>query len=198
MGRLKRAALLTRLMERLRERGSWCGETHVQKAAFLVQELMELPLELEFVLYRYGPYSFDLRDELTGLRADGLVRLDPQGPWGPRCVPTEHSAYIQGLYSHTLARHEDRLTFVADALGDKGVAALERLATAFYALGRSETGGNVEQKVAWMTRRKPHIPVDLATTAFEEARHLVQQSWSVPSQVAQSPQQGASRPTVRP
>ena len=176
MDKLKRAALLTRLMERLRERDSWCGETHVQKAAFLAQELMKIPLELEFVLYRHGPYSFDLRDELTGLRADGLVRLDPQGPWGPHFVPTEHSAYIQGLYPHTLQQYEGTLTFVAAALGDKGVAALERLATAFYALERPETGDTVEQKVAWIRKRKPHIPVDLATTAFDEARHLVEEA----------------------
>lgn len=173
MDRLRRAALLTRLMERLRERDSWCGETHVQKAAFLVQELMKIPLELEFVLYRHGPYSFDLRDELTGLRADGLVRLDPQGPWGPHFVPTEHSAYIQGLYPRTLQQYEGRVTFVAAALGDKGVAALERLTTAFYALKRPETGNTVEQRVAWIRKRKPHISVDLATTAFDEASNLV-------------------------
>ena len=176
MDRLKRAAVLTRLMERLREHGSWCGETHVQKATFLVQELMELPLELEFVLYRHGPYSFDLRDELTALRADGLVRLDPQGWWGPHCIPTEHSAYIQGLYPHTLRQYEDRLTFVATTLGDKGVAALERLTTAYYALVRPETGGAVAQKVVWMTKRKPHIPAELAATAFDGAQRLVEES----------------------
>ena len=176
MDKLKRVAVLTRVMERLREHGSWCGETHVQKAVFLAQELMELPLELEFVLYRHGPYSFDLRDELTGLRADGLVRLEPQGRWGPHFVPTEHSAYIQRLYPNTLRRYDDRLTFVAAALGDKGVTALERLTTAYYALVRPETGDAVEQKVAWMTRRKPHIPADLAAAAFERARQLVQES----------------------
>ena len=176
MGRLKRAALLTRLMERLRERDSWCGETHVQKAVFLVQELMKVPLELKFILYKHGPYSFDLRDELTGLRADGLLRLDPQWPWGPHFVPTEHSAYIQGLYPHTLQRYEESLTFVASALGDKDVDALERLATAFYALRRPDTGDTVEHKVAWIRKRKPHIPIDIATTAFEEARQLVQEA----------------------
>ena len=163
-------------MEQLRERNSWCGETHVQKAVFLVQELMRVPLELDFVLYRYGPYSFDLRDELTGLRADGLVRLDPQWPWGPHFVPTEHCAYIQGLYPRTLQRYEARLMFVAAALDSKGVTALERLATAFYALERPETGDTVEQKVAWIRKRKPHVPVDLAVGAFDEAAHLVQKA----------------------
>lgn len=176
MGKLKRAALLTKLMAQLREHNSWCGETHVQKAVFLVQELMQIPLELEFLLYRHGPYSFDLRDELTGLRADGLVRLEPRWPWGPHFVPTEHSAYIQGLYPCTLRRYEERLMFVAAALGSKGVAALERLATAFYALDRPETGDTVVQKVAWIRRRKPHVTEDLATTAFAEAKQLVHEA----------------------
>ena len=176
MGRLKRAAVLTRLMERLREHGSWCGETHVQKAAFLAQELMQIPLELEFVLYRHGPYSFDLRDELTGLRGDGLVRLQPRGTSGPSFVATEHSAYIQGLYPRTLQRYEDSLTFVAATLGNKGVASLERLATAFYARQRKETGETVKQKVAWVRERKRHIPEDLAATAFEEVEHMVQEA----------------------
>ena len=174
MGRLKRAALLTRLMEWMREHGSWCGETHLQKAAFLAQELMGVPLELEFVLYRHGPYSFDLRDELTGLRGDGLVRLEPRGAWGPSFVATEHSAYIQGLYPRTLQRYEDSLTFVAAALGNKGVAALERLTTAYYARQREATGATVEQKVAWLTERKPHIPEELATSAFDEVERMVQ------------------------
>ena len=176
MGRLKRAALLTRLMERLRERESWCGETHVQKAAFLAQELMEIPLDREFVLYRHGPYSFDLRDDLTGLRADGLVRLEPQTPWGPRFVLTEQSAYIQRLYPRTLERYEKGLTFVAAALGNRGVAALERLATAFYAHQRQETGETVEEKAAWIRQRKQHISMDLATTALEEVERIVREA----------------------
>lgn len=176
MGRLKRAALLTRLMERLRENGSWCGETHVQKAAFLVQELMGIPLDLEFVLYRHGPYSFDLRDELTGLRADGLVRLEPQRSWGARLAPTEQSAYIRELYPRTLKVYEESLNFVAVELGDKGVAALECLTTAFYAYRRPEAGETVERRVAWVRERKPHIPAHLAMTAFKDVERMVQEA----------------------
>ena len=83
MDRLRRAALLTRLIELLRKKGSWCGETHIQKSTFFVQNLMKVPLSFDFILYKHGPFSFDLRDELTGLRADGLIRLEPQWPYGP-------------------------------------------------------------------------------------------------------------------
>ena len=120
MERLKRAAVLARLLERLRERGSWCGETHVQKAAFFLQEMMQVPLGFTFIMYRYGPYSFELRDDLTGLRADELVRLEPQFPYGPRIGLTERSSYIQEIYPRTLATYDREINVVTKWLGPKG------------------------------------------------------------------------------
>ena len=60
MDRLRRAALLTRLIQRLRDRGSWCGETHLQKASLLLQDLTGVPLGFDYILYKHGPFSFDL------------------------------------------------------------------------------------------------------------------------------------------
>ena len=97
MDRMRTAALLTRLMEELRNKESWCGETHVQKVAFFAQELTGIPMNFEFILYKHGPFSFDLRDELTALRADGLLKLETQWPYGPRISPTQQGEYIKSL-----------------------------------------------------------------------------------------------------
>ncbi len=78
MDRLRNAALLTRLIEGLCSNGDWYGETHVQKTTFFVQELMGVPLGFRFILYKHGPFSFGLRDELTALRADGMLELEPR------------------------------------------------------------------------------------------------------------------------
>ena len=64
MTRLQRVAVLTKLTEKLHESGSWCGETHLQKAAYFLQELFNVLLVYEFILYKHGPFSFALRDEL--------------------------------------------------------------------------------------------------------------------------------------
>jgi uncharacterized protein YwgA len=69
MDRLWRASLLLTMNEELRRAGSWAGETHMQKAIFFLQELIKVPLGFEFLLYKHGPFSFDLRDELTFMRA---------------------------------------------------------------------------------------------------------------------------------
>ena len=74
MDRLQRTALIFELTKKMRERGSWCGETHLQKATFWAEECFSLPLGFDFILYKHGPFSFDLRDELTSMRCRALVR----------------------------------------------------------------------------------------------------------------------------
>jgi hypothetical protein len=176
MDRLRRAAILTKLIQRLRERGSWCGETHVQKATFFLQQLMQVPLDLDFILYKHGPFSFDLRNELTGLRADDLVTLEPQWPYGPRIAPTNRSAYIERLYSKTLGKYEDQISFVAEKLGDKDVAELERLATAFYITEQLGTDSSVKERAARLTEVKPHIPRDLAVAAVTAVDSVIEEA----------------------
>ena len=48
MNRMAKAALLMQLLNEMRQRGSWCGETHVQKSVYLLQELFGVPLEFQF------------------------------------------------------------------------------------------------------------------------------------------------------
>ena len=176
MDRLKRAALLTRLMERLRQEGSWCGETHVQKATLFLQDLMHVPLGFDFILYKHGPFSFDLRDEITSLRADELVNLEPQRPYGPRIATTERSKYIQGLYSKTLEKYDHGISFVADKLGNKGVEDLERLATALYLTQRAESGTSIEKRAEKLAALKPHIARNDAVVATMEVDKIIAQA----------------------
>ena len=156
MDRMKKAGLLTRLIEELRNNGSWCGETHVQKATFFAQELTKIPLDFDFILYKHGPFSFDLRDELTALRADGLLKLEMQWPYGPRISPTQQSEYIKSLYPMTLKKHETAVAFVTNRLSNKGVSELERLATAFY-VNLREDKTSVDERATRLTELKPHI-----------------------------------------
>ena len=173
MDRLRKAALLTRLIEQLRKEGSWCGETHVQKAALFLQDLMRVPLELEFILYKHGPFSFDLRSELTSLRADELVKLEPQWGYGPRIATTDQSGYIQGLFSKTLGKYDERISFIAQKLGRRGVSELERLATAFYVTERPDGHSSVEERAAKLITLKPHVGRDEALAAVAEVDGII-------------------------
>jgi hypothetical protein len=173
MDRIKKAALLLKLIDKLHEKGSWCGETHIQKATFFLQELMKVPTGFDFILYKHGPFSFDLRDELTALRADSLIGLEPHWPYGPRIVPKDLSEYIQKTYSKTLTKYENSIDFVAKKLGNQGVADLERLATALYVTLSTATGTPVNERAQELTRLKPHIAPESAQIAMEEIDKII-------------------------
>ena len=185
MDRLPKAAIVTKLAKRLRHYGSWCGATHIVKAMYLLQELLEVPAGFDFVLYKHGPYSFDLGDELTSLRADGLLALEPQSvPYGPRFAVTPLTRRLHATFPKTLAKYADSIEFVAKALGDKRVDELERVATALFVTKRrqSDHDGSIQGRAKCLNRLKPHVSVDAATQAVEEIDRL-----SAQVQAAQKP-----------
>ncbi len=175
MDRLRKAALLTRLIEGLCGKGDWCGETHVQKTAFFVQELMGVPLGFQFILYKHGPFSFGLRDELTALRADGLLELKPR-LYGAQLVPTKQCEYIQGFYPKTLAKYEKSIGFVVEKFGGKGVVELERLATAFYVGKRWGEEASIDSRAKKVTELKPHITLERARDAVREVDRIASEA----------------------
>lgn len=57
MDKLAQEAVLIGLARRLDEHGSWSGETHLQKAAYLLHELLDVQFGFDFILYKHGPFS---------------------------------------------------------------------------------------------------------------------------------------------
>jgi hypothetical protein len=78
-----------------------------------------VPLGFTFILYKHGPFSFDLRDELTAERADGLLKLDVQPGYGPRFEATPQGDLISGKFSVTLRRYTPQIDFIAHHVGKK-------------------------------------------------------------------------------
>lgn len=166
MNREKRDAILIRLTEALHEKGSWCGETHVQKAVYFLQEMVGVDLGFDFILYKHGPFSFDLRDELMTMRAEGMVTFQVKhDQYGPSILPESSAESLKKRFPNTLRNHEPRIIFVANKFESKPVTELERIGTAFYVV--RDLGGTVD--IAKCARRvneiKPHIPIDEASEA---------------------------------
>ncbi len=172
MKRLQQAAVLVELADEMREQGSWCGETHIQKSTYFLQTLFDPELEFEFILYRHGPFSFDLRDELMSLRADGILQLEPQPyPYGPRLRPTATGEGLKETYPKTLRERRASIAFIAQRLGPKDVNQLERIATALYAT-QEEPEAPPEARARAISDLKPHIPQARALAAIEELDEL--------------------------
>lgn len=167
MDRMKRAVIVTELADRLRSAGSWCGETHMQKAVYFLQELLKVPMGYNFILYKHGPFSFDLRHELAELRADRLLQLRAFPPYGPSLLSTHAAEQLKNGFPQTLRRYNEQIDFVSNHLGKKGVAELERLATALY-VTRNAGLRSSEDRAKHIHKLKPHVRLDLALDAVSQ------------------------------
>jgi len=165
MERLQRSAVMLSLIEKLKANGSWCGETHIQKATYFLKDLLKVPLDYEFILYKHGPYSFDLSDEMTAMRADSLIKLQPMHPYGPSYTLGDGSSLIKERFPKTTIKYMKQIEFVANKLGPNNVASLERLATALY-VTLNEEMCDTDKRAQCITEIKPHI-------RFEDAREAV-------------------------
>jgi len=169
VNRLAQEAIIVGLARRLHDRGSWAGETHLQKATYLLHELWDVPFDFEFILYKHGPFSFELRDELGSMRADHLLTREPQAPpYGPRILVTERGGELEERFGRTMERYGAALDWVADRLGDRGVSELERLATALWVTRELPEDSTVADRAAALTSVKPHVSsTDAAETVGE-------------------------------
>ena len=174
MKRGQRFAMLLLLDKEMLREGSWCGETHIQKGTFLLQELLSLESDYQFVLYKHGPFSFELRDDLSEMQADGLLNLVArQQGYGPSYLPSGEADEFLTRYPRTTSRFEAPVKLIAKKLGDRGVAELERISTALFIKNRSELT-SIRDRAAELVRLKPHISASDALTATEDVDRLVE------------------------
>jgi hypothetical protein len=162
---LKQRALLVALLNQMQKHGSWCGETQIQKTVYFGKELSHLPFEYEFILYKHGPFSFDLRDELVSMQADDLLRQAMQPyPYGPSFVPGGLADTVLARFPQTIKQYSPHMAFLAKEIGKKKVAELEKIATALFI---TKQHGNISERARAraLTDVKPHITRDEAVEA---------------------------------
>lgn len=180
MNRRAQEAVLVGLARRLQDRGSWSGETHLQKATYLLHDLFEIPFDFKFILYKHGPFSFELRDELGSMRTDRLLEREIQPPpYGPRIIVTERGRELEQQFARTLERYGPALDWVADQLGDRGVIELERLATALWVTREIGEAASVDARARRLHEIKPHVTIDDAEEAVREIDGMLEAAASM-------------------
>ena len=173
MNKGKRFAIVLNVSSELLKRGSWCGETHIQKAVFLLQQLLGVDIDCDFILYKHGPFSFELRDSLTEMIANGLIEeVIRKADYGPTLIPAAESDRFLERFPKTLAKYSSQIQFIANWIRDKNVGELERLTTAAYVI-QSHENVDYEEIAHEIIRVKPHISMQEARGAIGEAQLMI-------------------------
>ena len=165
----ERRTLVSALVKTMRDKDSWAGETHIQKCIFFLQEMLNVPLGYQFVLYKHGPYSFDLRNELAAMRALLYLEVEPRSGYGP--------SFTLGHWgqraAETPSSYSDAVEFVCDEISTKDVRRLERISTAFFIQSEPDNSELNSVEVAKrVIELKPHISFGEARVAVSEVAGL--------------------------
>lgn len=166
MASLHQYAVILALAHSLYEKGSWCGETHLQKAMYFLHEFSKSNINVEFTLYKHGPYSFDFHDQLGELRNLGLITHEYIPPYGPRHKVTARGEWLIDNQKETIKEYFCSLNLVAECLGGKNVKELEKLSTALF-VWRENPKASIEDRAKRLSEIKPHIAVDEAETTTQ-------------------------------
>lgn len=165
---LRLNAVVVSLVGEMIKSGSWCGETHIQKVAYFLQRVTGVPIGYDFVLYKHGPYSFELHDDLTAMRANHFLKIKSRDPYGPSFLKGDLGNAVTDRFPDTLARFKPHIEFIAKDLGHKGVVELERLATALFVTPEEPAyQASVDERARRVMKLKPHIPLNTAIGAVE-------------------------------
>ena len=180
MNREQRSAILTALIRSLDANGSWCGETHIQKATYHLQKLFNLDLGEPFILYKHGPYSFELTEELALLRSDKVLKLVPMPfPYGPKIVLGELGEKTIRENRAIVDRFTPAIEFVGKRLADKKVADLEKLATALYVTLEFLSSESEAKRAKKIHELKPHVTIQEAKDAVSEIEQIRKEARSL-------------------
>jgi|GEM_PF-2441600 len=132
METMERNALLLKLIDKIVEIDGNTNEAYLQKYVYILQELMEVPLNFEYILYLNSPYSFYLPESLTSMQADELLSIEINRCTRPSYVSTEWGKRFQTRYPTTMSKYASEIDFVVQYLCSHKIRLLGHVATTLF------------------------------------------------------------------
>jgi uncharacterized protein YwgA len=164
-----RCALVVELVKRLRARGSWCGETHLQKAVFIIQDLTASNFGYKFIVYKHGPYSFEFNSDLNSMHSAEIVEYQfPRNGYGPTIIPTTLGERVLETHLENISEYNGTINFLANWFANNDVRYLEKIATAYYVTKKNPRDPS-SQRAKTVNALKPHVDM----LSAEEAVRVV-------------------------
>ena len=131
MKAIDRIYVITRIVQKSPK----IGKTAIMKCLYLVQTLKNVPLDYDFEIYTYGPYSSSVMDEIDCARQMGLINVSgmiyPSGQFG---YSIECSEQGKGALekSKMVVEYASAIDEVTLEFGSKTATELELLSTILF------------------------------------------------------------------
>jgi uncharacterized protein len=140
------------------------GKIQLQKLVYFAQN-NGLPLKYTFQIYHYGPYSFELSNDLGSLDALEIVNIqnDPNGYGFQVSTGKFADKFVLPV------KYQKKLDRVIDQFGSESTAKLEVKATIHFVSSVVTSKKQIIEKVHAL---KPRYTKDFIRQSYSELKHL--------------------------
>ena len=180
MNESEREALVLEMVERATVRGGGTAEPRLHAYSFFLQEIRGVPTEYEF--YRsFGcwPEARDLLGDISGLRAQRMLRPVPIGP-GYEITTAATTKWTRDNYSYIVDKYDEDLEVVLNRFALVEDFRLKLLASALLLSMKGEPTD--EEVVTWLGYGYVNFPEELGWEVLREIREFAHSSgWKRPA-----------------
>ena len=155
------------LLGALKDKNGWAGMIHLQKGCYIAQRMLGVPLDYKFIQHVYGPYAFDLRDEIRMLN-DSFILSKGFPPVGYGCAYDFYEdveKWVEAKKDNY--KFKDEINFIAGWFLDKKIGRLEKLAAA-YMINEKYPDAGLEERIKKLLGWKPFTTEPEALSCFED------------------------------
>jgi len=132
------------------------GRTHIQKTLFVANELYDLHIPFHFILYKHGPYSFDVDSAIQEMKSYRAISIEPVPGYGVSITPDKGKHFVEEYGGELDQRPTQAITEVSRFLAQMHVKELERIATAVWIYFR-ENIREPDRISERLRQLKPHV-----------------------------------------
>ena len=168
----KRHRLILLVLNCLKEHGSWAGKTHLIKTLYLLKALSKQKIPFDFILYKHGPYSFDIEDELAVMKSYSAIASDTIiNGYGESLIPGSNSSITEKRVKMD-KKTKYEIQEICKLVGTKNVRELECLATITWII-KNDKIKDQQDVFNKLNYYKPHISDEEALTAFNKIQNFL-------------------------
>lgn len=167
----KKHSFILSVIENLQKYGSWTGKTHIQKTSFLLKVLSKIEVPFRFVLYKHGPYSFELQNEFEEMKSYAATVSGEVTHYGSRFFLGMNATRIQEISPLDEAVVEE-IERICKFVNCKNVSDLEKIATVAW-IHFEEKLIDPDGVSNRLHELKPHISSEQASEAYAELQSVL-------------------------
>jgi len=171
-----RINVIVSIVETLRQREIELGKVQFQKLIYFLQEI-GIPLGYRYEIYHYGPYSFELAQELNTLDTLGIVNVapDPTG-YGYGIMPGKHIGDFYEIKDvDVIEPYKKKIDFVLDHLGKDSSSRIELKATIHYVnkvMGKINHAVTMDSILSRVKDLKPKFNEPFLSECYKELQDI--------------------------